>query len=89
MRQPFWWPRWFSGAAVPPHFRFPTIDDYGAAVDAFVAGLSDPNVHSFLVTNEQDHVVESDDTLDAVTLPWISQLVTDDPAWQSTTYAHP
>jgi hypothetical protein len=70
-------------------FHFPTIDDYGSAIDAFVSSLSDPDQHYLLVTNAQDHVVESDHAIDAVTLPWIAQMVTDDPAWQSTTYAHP
>lgn len=70
-------------------FHYPTIEDYAGAIDAFTAGLSDPNQAAFVVRNEQAHVVESDHSLDAQDLPWIQAMVTDDPAWASASYTHP
>lgn len=70
-------------------FNFPTIEDYATAIDAFSSGLSDANQATFIVTNAEEHVVFNDRTLDSQVLPWLTQMVTDDASWTSTSYAHP
>ncbi len=67
-----------------------TLAEYPALMDAFSASLaSDPNAATFIVTNEQSHVVESDLSLAPAYLPWMMRMVNDDPGWSSTKYAHP
>ena len=59
-------------------------------LDTFKTSIaSDTNAATYIVTNEQSHVVESDLTLAPQYLPWITQMVTDDPAWTGGGYAHP
>ena len=67
-----------------------TVAEFPAVIDAFVNTLeSDPNAATFIVTNKQSHVVQSNLALAAQYLPWFTQLATDDPAWTSKTYAVP
>jgi hypothetical protein len=74
---------------IAPDFGY-TLDEYPAVLDGFTATFaSDPEAASFVVTNEQAHVVESDPTLAPQYLPWLAAMVSDSPSWASTTYAHP
>ena len=74
---------------IAPDFGY-TLDEYPAVIDAFTATFaSDPGAASFIVTNEQSHVVESDPTLAPQFLPWLGAMVSDSPSWASATYAHP
>lgn len=67
-----------------------TLDEYPAVIDAFTATFaSDAKAASFIVTNEQSHVVESDPTLAAQYLPWLQAMVAGSASWTNTTYAHP
>jgi hypothetical protein len=64
-----------------------TLAEYPAVIDAYSSSFSsDPNAKTFIVTNEQLHVVESDPTLAAQYFPWMTQMVNDDPAWTDTKY---
>jgi hypothetical protein len=67
-----------------------TLTEFSAVIDAYSSSLaSDPNAKTYVVTNEQSHVVESDLTLAPEYLPWVTQMVNDDPTWADATYAHP
>ena len=67
-----------------------TVAEFPAVISTFTTSLAnDPHAHSFVVTNKASHVVESDGTLIAQYMPWITQLVTDDAAWTDVTYQHP
>lgn len=67
-----------------------TLDEYPDVMNAFSDGLKDdPNAATFLVSNKASHVVESAPSLAPQYLPWFRQMVNDDPAWASTTYAVP
>lgn len=65
------------------------LDDYAAKLDAYVAGLADPNMAAYVVKNEEEHVVEKDDSLAAGYVPWVAKMLADDPAWKTETYTHP
>ncbi len=74
---------------IAPRFGY-TVAEYPAVVDAFSSSIAnDPNAATYIVTNETDHVVESQSALLPQYLPWITQMVNDDPAWKDGTYANP
>jgi hypothetical protein len=74
---------------IAPDFGY-TLAEYPMVLDTFKTSIaSDTNAATYIVTNEQSHVVESDLTLAPQYLPWITQMVTDDPAWTGGGYAHP
>lgn len=70
---------------------YPTIQAYGAAIDAFYASVTGPNEAVFLVKNEQAHVVEndSDPGVAAAYLPWVTDMLSGSPGWGNLTYTHP
>ncbi len=76
----------------------PTIStDYGYSLaeyatlldDTVNAWPADGGMRAFIVTNEERHVVMSELLLAPQYLPWITQMVNDDPAWENITYQHP
>jgi hypothetical protein len=59
-------------------------------IHAFTKSIvGDANAATFVVTNEQSHVVESDSSLAPEFLPWLTQMVNGDSGWKSATYARP
>jgi len=46
-------------------------------------------MRAFIVTNQQRHVVMSELSLAPQYLPWVTQMVNDDPSWANITYQHP
>lgn len=74
---------------IAPDFGY-TLDQYPAVISSFTASIAgDPRAATFVVTNEQAHVVESDGMLAPQFLPWLALMVGQDPSWESATYAHP
>jgi len=74
---------------ISARFGYP-LAQYPAAMAAFVATLpASPRAAAFIVTNAQEHVVQSDPVLAPAYLPWITQMVNGDPTWGDVTYAHP
>jgi hypothetical protein len=69
-----------------------TLAEYRTAIGDFKASIaSDPHAFTFIVDNtvvgmEKAHVVQSDPALAPQYLPWLTQMVTDDPAWSDRTY---
>jgi hypothetical protein len=62
-----------------------TLDEYATVIEDLAASIDkDPQARSFLDTTEQSHVVMSDPALTTQYLPWLTQMVTDDPAWAAT-----
>jgi pectinacetylesterase len=74
---------------IAPDFGY-TLAQYPSVIQAFTTGIAgDANAATFVVTNEQSHVVESDSSLEPESLPWLTEMVNGDPGWKSTTYAKP
>jgi hypothetical protein len=66
------------------------LTEYPSVMMSFSASLpASPAAATFLVSNEQSHVVESDPRLAAQYLPWLTQMLTRDPAWSDQLYAAP
>jgi hypothetical protein len=66
------------------------LDEYPAALGAFVATLKgDLNAATFMVTNDDHHVVQTTPALALQYLPWFTKMMNDDPAWGDVTYAVP
>jgi hypothetical protein len=74
---------------IAPDFGY-TLPEFASVIQDFTTSITDDhNAATFVVTNDQAHVVESDPTLAPQFLPWITQMVNGDAAWASATYAHP
>ena len=60
-----------------------TLSEYGPAVESLFSTNfgSDANVATFFVDGDPGHVVESQATLAADYLPWMSEFADDSPAW--------
>ncbi len=72
--------------------------DFGYTVAEFAGVLqkfaneslaNDPNAATFIVSNKQQHVVQTDPVTAPAYLPWFTLMVNDDPAWASKAYTHP
>jgi hypothetical protein len=85
-----------GGWATPGRFAFLSFTedtvisaDFGYSLSAYPGVMmsfssslpAGPAAATFLVSNEQSHVVESDPRLAAQYLPWLTQLANRDPAW--------
>jgi hypothetical protein len=67
-----------------------TYPEYATVLDDLVNGWpADGGMRAFIVTNEERHVVMSELALAPQYLPWVTQMVNDDPAWANITYQHP
>lgn len=68
-----------------------TVAEYPAVLQKFEAEhlAGDANAATFIVTNKQQHVVQTDLASAPAYLPWLTLMVNDDPAWASKSYAHP
>lgn len=74
---------------IAPDYGY-TLAEYPAVLSAFTSSFAgDVQAKSFVVTNKAAHVVESDPVLIPDYLPWLGQMVSDDPAWASVTFVHP
>lgn len=75
---------------IAPDFGYDPITDYPTVMTNYTASFaSDPHAHTFIVTNEEQHVVETDPTLAAQYAPWVTLMLNDDPSWANQVYAHP
>ena len=69
---------------IAPDFGY-TLDEYATVIGDLSTSLNqDPQARTFLQTTDQAHVVMSNPQLTPQFLPWLTQMVTDDPAWAST-----
>ena len=67
-----------------------TPTTFPPVLDSFSTSLAgDPNAATYIVTNKQSHVVESDPTLIPDFMPWIQQMVANDGGWSDQTFVHP
>ena len=67
-----------------------TYPEYATVLDDLVSGWpADGGMRAFIVTNEERHVVMSELALAPQYLPWVTQMVNDDPAWANITFQHP
>jgi sigma54-dependent transcription regulator len=71
---------------IGPDFGY-TSSTYLNEIDAlFMNFASDPNVHTYIVTSQSGHVVESVGALASDYLPWMTTMVTDGGTWMNGTY---
>jgi hypothetical protein len=78
-----------TDTTLAPQFGY-TLSQFQTQIAAFSAGLpAAPAAASYFVTNAQSHVVESDMSLEPDYMPWLSQLVADDPSWHDVVYMKP
>lgn len=74
---------------IAPDFLY-TLAEYPDVMTAYSNNLpAAPAAATYIVSNEQSHVVESDLTLEPDYMPWVTLMVTDDASWADATYAHP
>ena len=75
---------------IAPDFGYDPVTEYPTVMSDYSASFSsDSHAHTFIVTNKEQHVVETDPTLAPQYLPWLTRVVNDDPTWANATYAHP
>jgi hypothetical protein len=64
-----------------------TLAEYPAVMTTYSQSFaSDPNAATYIVTNVQSHVVESDLSLSPDYMPWLSAMVSGGSAWVDTSY---
>lgn len=67
-----------------------TLEEYADQMEAFSASLpASPAAATFLVSNEQSHVVEAEPGNAPAYLPWLSAMVGRDAGWDDASYTHP
>jgi len=67
-----------------------SLAEYPGLMQTFSTGLpASPAAATFLVGNDQSHVVESNLTLATQYFPWMTEMVNRNPAWGDATYAVP
>lgn len=75
---------------IAPDFGYDPVNDYPGVMSAYSSSFSgDAHAATFLVTNKEQHVVESDVTLPPQYMPWLTKMVNDDGSWADVTYTHP
>jgi hypothetical protein len=64
-----------------------TLAEYPAVMSGFSSSIaSDPNAATYIFSNEQSHVVESDAALVPEYMPWLVEMVSDSASWTDATY---